>query len=659
MRQVTPVSATRQTMLPDGIWKSWYRAVSTAAPAVAAESTPTAETLEPWLVGKEIVSVTFAGPHVEMARLRAFLTARGDYNIDAAETRRTFFYCCSGEGGGVNRAFVTVRMKTTPENVERLLSLQKALREEFGYHLDPEWGWTDFLSYTGDEETRRKARDMVPDLVAAATKTIQEILPKAEIRPFGTNYRGSRGALDGIRFEELYAKMYGDIFVHEITALRNWETSMLPRETIHLPHLGLIVTTHVRFAKPGGDESESPECTAVLQAVKQAMQPLIDLDGDPWIYTGWPEDPATRTTPPTTAPASAPAAATAATSTPTAETLEQWLDGKEFVAVVFGTSYKELDPLRAWLEEKGHLAWDHGPAYLCYPGQGGGWGVHVDVEMNATPANVERLRALMKDLAELGGPDADGPDVKAAYVWSYVGDAETRRKAREMVPKLLTASAKAIKDKVPQAKANVVDAQPGFVLSGKEVRFSVPKLDMSGLLLIHEITLTSDSLMAAIPDMTIHLPHLGLAVWVAYEQQHETEPAMSRCAAIREAIRQALQPLIDLDGDPWGDTWPTAIASAATSKPATITLEQLWRKDTAEPPPTADTLEQWLADKDVVSLAFAGPQVDRDELKAWLEARGDYLYYADTTTTFRCFSGTTGVIVQMKVTPDKIGRAHV
>jgi len=75
---------------------------------------PTVPTLEQWLEGKEVVSVTFEGrplePQMNLGKLCTWLEERGHRLNDAHIVE---YFCTPGIGGGKDRGFVRVDMKTT------------------------------------------------------------------------------------------------------------------------------------------------------------------------------------------------------------------------------------------------------------------------------------------------------------------------------------------------------------------------------------------------------------------------------------------------------------------------------------------------------------------------------------------------------------------
>ena len=116
------------------------------------------------------MELTFAGPHMEPRKLRDSLKTK-------VEETDWEFRMSAGEGGGLNRSYVEVCMKVTPDNVQRLLALQAEL-EPRGYLLEPQTAH--IWSYAGNEPAREKARRLVPDVLTAAERGIRQILPDAQ-----------------------------------------------------------------------------------------------------------------------------------------------------------------------------------------------------------------------------------------------------------------------------------------------------------------------------------------------------------------------------------------------------------------------------------------------------------------------------------------------
>ena len=251
---------------PTGLVACWRIARAARTAPAAGRETPTAATLGKWLAGKEVVEVCFAGPHMEPLKLRDSLTikpAANDWD----------FRLTPGEGGGVNRSFVEVCMRVSPENTRRLLALQKELAPR-GYRLDPEHSraW----SFDGDPNARATARAMAPKVLAAAADAIRAALPKAQTSP----ERPRRAMyLAGIRYEVPGTNIRGTVRINEITPTKRWQLAAAPEQTVHLPHLGLMVMAYYR---PGRDTTGdvSPERAAIRKAVQAAVAPLRKLEDD-------------------------------------------------------------------------------------------------------------------------------------------------------------------------------------------------------------------------------------------------------------------------------------------------------------------------------------------------------------------------------------------
>jgi len=226
---------------------------------------PTPRALERWLGGKEVVEVCFAGPHMEPLKLRDSLKTKispNDWD----------FRLTPGEGGGLNRSFVQVCMKVTPDNAQRLLSLQAEL-EPRGYRLEPQTArvW----SYQGGAQARQEARRLVPVVLTAAERAIKQALPKVRCAP---ERRRRKEWLGGIKYEVPGTNVRGMIHVHEISAAKAWSLAVIPDEVVHLPRLGLMVTAYYRPGQLGGGGDVSPEHASIRKSVREAVGPLVELE---------------------------------------------------------------------------------------------------------------------------------------------------------------------------------------------------------------------------------------------------------------------------------------------------------------------------------------------------------------------------------------------
>jgi hypothetical protein len=128
--------------------------------------------LAKWLEGKEVVEVSFLGPWMELPKLRdAIQSWSGGTNFHLPMV--------TGEGGGTGGSFVEICTTTTPEQVRSLLALQAVL-DAHGYHLDT--AQCHIWSYPGDARARRKALDLIPEILSAAATNITQALPSVTAR---------------------------------------------------------------------------------------------------------------------------------------------------------------------------------------------------------------------------------------------------------------------------------------------------------------------------------------------------------------------------------------------------------------------------------------------------------------------------------------------
>jgi hypothetical protein len=245
-----------------------------AAQRLPAASKPTAETLEKWLEGKDVVEVWFAGPRIEPQKLKDSLQTQG---IDTASDE-TFLFT-PGEGGGVG-SFVEVEMNASPKNIQRLLSLQKELATR-GYPLEP--GHARVWSYQCDAETRKQVQDMVPKVLRELTAKIEKTLPNAKV---GDETSRPSGCLGAIKYEVPGTPIRGNVLVYPINPRKRWYLPTQPDQRFHLPHLGLMITAYYRAQQPGARSDASPEHANIRKTVMEAMEPLIKLDGGADIRCG-------------------------------------------------------------------------------------------------------------------------------------------------------------------------------------------------------------------------------------------------------------------------------------------------------------------------------------------------------------------------------------
>ena len=236
-------------------------------PAAPAVSKPTGETLNQWLVGKDVVEVCFAGPHMEPQKLKNSLQTKGLDNI-LDET----FLLTPGEGGGDNRSFVTVVMNVSPENIQRLLRLQKELAPR-GYPLDPEH--TQVWSFQCAPETRRQVQEMVPKFLREVAANIEKAMPKAKV----SDEKSRSERLGAIKYAVPETPISGNVVIYAISPRKHWDLPTLADQSFHLPHLGLMITAYYRPQQPGASDDASPEHASIRKAVMQATESLIKLDG--------------------------------------------------------------------------------------------------------------------------------------------------------------------------------------------------------------------------------------------------------------------------------------------------------------------------------------------------------------------------------------------
>lgn len=234
------------------------RSGSRVPPAGTPRTTPTPEALEKWLSDKDVIEVVFAGPHIDPLKLRDSLTTQ-DNNTD--------FRLSAGEGGGENRAFVQIHMKVTPVNVRRTLSLQEELAPR-GYVLDAEHArvW----SYRGDVRTRDEARKLLPDVMVAMKRAMQQTLPGVELTreiPPGKYFLG------GFEYQLPAANLRGSVSVRDLT-MPTTGGSVDPDQTLHLPHLGMILTQTIA----SGRGAQAAQRQAVRQAFERTVEPLLKLE---------------------------------------------------------------------------------------------------------------------------------------------------------------------------------------------------------------------------------------------------------------------------------------------------------------------------------------------------------------------------------------------
>ncbi|MCL2700325.1 MAG: hypothetical protein FWE88_01375 [Phycisphaerae bacterium] len=665
----------------------WHPLVSTTTAPAPAATPPTEQTLEQWLVGKEVIRLTFTGQGMAMRELNAWLEENGYRHIDMSVDPTFISFAWQSREVGVD-----VRMRATPVNVERLLSLRKELAG-LGFTLNPYQNdvGVNVLSYVGDEATRQKARDMVPDRLAALEKGLQDALQARIIS--NRIPPNDKECLGNIRYEVPDTKISGMIHVYEITPSKSWERNVHCDQTIYLPHLGLVVTAYYRPGQVGAGRDTSPQRAAFHDAVQQAMKPLTDLDDQPRLYNHYP------------VLYRAPSAVHYAykvgmTSLPPTATppLEQWLEGKAVVTVTFvspPTTPKE-NPEKAYVgpdaEFKKHEVRE--ATFRCsvhLDGRGSSPTDRredidqmnsVEVTMDVTPENIERLLTLQKDLRE----QCCLLDPMQTNVLAYVGDADVREKARNMVPDLIASLTTALQEEF-KVTTNPSRKFEEEMLGGIDYGgFGVRGADLTGLhgmIHVHDMSAKKSwALRNVRPNRTIHLPHLRLAVGIYYRpgRSDSYEDESPQRDAFLDAMQKIVQPLIDLDPTPWIYSWPSAVIEidAARMGPIMTLLATPTTAPTTEPAtpatapavpakPTAETLEQWLGDKEFVQIHYESPRVMREKPGVYptLDPELRKLEVSDQAAAYYCFVTMTnrkGVIfwtyasVIMHVTPDNVKR---
>jgi len=223
---------------------------------------PAAATLEKWLAGKEVVQVRFLGPHMKPRKLLDSL------KIKAADNDRTFRMMAGEMATGYS--YVKVCMRVSPENTRKLLSIQKQLRAT-RHRMTP--ANTRVWALAGDPNARTKAREMAPKVLAAAANSIRTALPNAQTKP--ERPRGE-WRLAGVTCKAPGLTKTVYIRIHEITAMMKWNFDpSFAEQTIHLPRLGLVVTT---YRIP--NDVLPPAREAIRKAVNQAVAPLLKLEGN-------------------------------------------------------------------------------------------------------------------------------------------------------------------------------------------------------------------------------------------------------------------------------------------------------------------------------------------------------------------------------------------
>jgi hypothetical protein len=219
---------------------------------------------------------------------------------------------------------------------------------------------------------------------------------------------------------------------------------------------------------------------------------------------------------------------------PTPTTLAKWLEDKEVVEVRFVGPY--LEPLKLRDSMKTKVS-DTDRDFRLTAGEGGGTnGSFIEISMKATPENIRRLLAVQEELS----PRSYLLDSKAARVWSYHGDADTRAKARALIPEFWTAVERGIKEGVPMLESSS---------QRNELRYKVPGTNVRGMIRVSEITADKSWEDAAEPEQTVHLPRLGLRIVLHYRPAEigARKDASAERKTIRKVFGEAVQPLLKLE----------------------------------------------------------------------------------------------------------------
>jgi HEAT repeat protein len=224
-----------------------------------AQQTPTPETLEKWLEGKEWIEVSFGGPHMDPLALRDSLKIKGnltDFRLTPGEGGRP------GDRGG---AFIEVGMKVTPENTRLVLALQTELSSR-GYVLEGDRArvW----SYQADPNIREQARQLVPQVLANLEQAIKQAVPNIECT---AKERRDAGYLGGFEYVLPGTSMKGWIRFESITS-PVIGGAIAPDQTLHLPHLGLIGWNI------SGLDANAPQRQLIRQAFQDSVEPLLKLE---------------------------------------------------------------------------------------------------------------------------------------------------------------------------------------------------------------------------------------------------------------------------------------------------------------------------------------------------------------------------------------------
>ena len=235
----------------------------------------TAAALGQWLHGKEIVFVTFSTSSIEIDldnlkvkddKLHAWLTSRGDYANDM--DNNSSFLCrfsrTSNPDAKTENVQVWITMQTTSNNVRRLLSLLADL-QSLDVNLDT--AEAQVISYIGDVGTRRKAREMIPELLDSLVKAL--------------NQSSGRWAIDSQHEDKygqnplFYVKELNDgshISIREITLTSDRVMYNRPFDVeLVLPYLGLQLDGFI-----------NREYDFTRETIERILlQPLMGMDDEP------------------------------------------------------------------------------------------------------------------------------------------------------------------------------------------------------------------------------------------------------------------------------------------------------------------------------------------------------------------------------------------
>jgi hypothetical protein len=182
------------------------------------------------------------------------------------------------------------------------------------------------------------------------------------------------------------------------------------------------------------------------------------------------------------------------------------------------------------------------PNLAITPGEGRG-GSFVEVCTTATPAQIQALVSLQAEL----DPRGYRLDPTETRVWSYPGDVDARRKARGLIPEILSAAA-----------SSITQALPAVITSRSRpdrLAYNIPGTNINGYLRITEITPAKEWTLDALggDDPQFHLPHLGLMVLARCRPSTSDAPEKyldPQRSAIRMAIEKAVEPLLKLEPSP-------------------------------------------------------------------------------------------------------------